>query len=84
MTTREHLEFYARIKGIPDMHQDVSKVLSKVGLDEYSSRMASKLSGGNKRKLSLTIALIGKEKHFELSETHTQSVFNASQAILAP
>ncbi len=29
------------------------------GLDIYADRLASKLSGGNKRKLALAIALIG-------------------------
>jgi len=59
MTTREHLQFYARCKGITTVEQDVDTLLSKVGLEAYESRLAYKLSGGNKRKLSLAIALIG-------------------------
>jgi ABC-type multidrug transport system ATPase subunit len=59
MTAREHLEFYARAKGIKDVALDVSTVMAKVGLTLYASRMAPKLSGGNKRKLSLAIALLG-------------------------
>ena len=59
MTAREHLEFYARAKGIEDVAADVDIVLAKVGLAAYASRLAAKLSGGNKRKLSLAIALPG-------------------------
>lgn len=59
MTTREHLEFYARIRGVPDIGHNVEAVIRAVGLQAFTTRMASKLSGGNKRKLSLGIALIG-------------------------
>lgn len=59
MTVREHLEFYARIRGISDVQHNVSAVLQAVGLGAFASRMASALSGGNKRKLSLGIALMG-------------------------
>ena len=59
MTTREHLEFYARAKGIPATEADVNLVMEKIGLQPYESRLASKLSGGNKRKLSLAIAILG-------------------------
>lgn len=59
MTARQHLQFYARAKGVPDVEHNVDLVMSKVGLTAFASRVAAKLSGGNKRKLSLAIALIG-------------------------
>ncbi|KAE9373139.1 ABC transporter [Stipitochalara longipes BDJ] len=59
LTTRQHLEFYARAKGIATVQQDVESVIAKVSLTGYEDRSASKLSGGNKRKLSLAIALLG-------------------------
>jgi ATP-binding cassette subfamily A (ABC1) protein 3 len=59
MTIREHLELYARAKGIPAIEADVNLVMEKIGLQPYESRLASKLSGGNKRKLSLAIAILG-------------------------
>ncbi|KAL2759476.1 hypothetical protein ACRALDRAFT_1074244 [Sodiomyces alcalophilus JCM 7366] len=59
MTVREHLEFYARIRGISDVGVNVEAVLTAVGLQAFSDRMAFSLSGGNKRKLSLGIALMG-------------------------
>jgi ATP-binding cassette, subfamily A (ABC1), member 3 len=59
MTTREHLIFYARIRGVPDIKHNVDEVIKAVGLQAFTERMAVALSGGNKRKLSLGIALIG-------------------------
>lgn len=59
MTVLEHLRFYAKIRGIPDVEHNVRAVLRAVGLEAFSTRMAHALSGGNKRKLSLGIALMG-------------------------
>lgn len=59
MTVIEHLQFYARVRGVVDIEHNVSAVIEAVGLQAFAGRMAAKLSGGNKRKLSLGIALIG-------------------------
>lgn len=59
MTVREHLAFYAAARGVPDVQANVTAVLSSTGLVRFADRLASKLSGGNKRKLSLGIALMG-------------------------
>jgi ABC-type multidrug transport system ATPase subunit len=59
MTVIEHLEFYARIRGVTDVKHNVTEVMRAVGLIPFQHRMATKLSGGNKRKLSLGIALMG-------------------------
>jgi ABC-type multidrug transport system ATPase subunit len=59
MTTGEHLRFYARIKGVAEVERDVNTVLDNTGLRAYEHRLASKLSGGNQRKLSIAIALLG-------------------------
>lgn len=59
MTVVEHLRFYARIRGVEDVEHNVQAVIQAVGLEPFKSRMASHLSGGNKRKLSLGIALMG-------------------------
>lgn len=59
LTAEEHLYFYARARGVKDVRHNVERVMEAVGLTPFRTRMASKLSGGNKRKLSLGIALIG-------------------------
>ncbi|XP_072526701.1 phospholipid-transporting ATPase ABCA1-like [Salminus brasiliensis] len=61
LTGREHLEFYARLRGVPE--REVATVaewgIQKLGLVKYSSKSAGTYSGGNKRKLSTAMALIG-------------------------
>lgn len=59
MTVREHLAFYAAARGVSDVQANVTAVLASTGLGRFADRLASKLSGGNKRKLSLGIALMG-------------------------
>lgn len=59
MTVEEHLEFYARVRGVSDVAHNVEAVLRAVGLTAFRTRMAAELSGGNRRKLSLAIALMG-------------------------
>ncbi|KAM7223143.1 putative ABC transporter [Rhypophila decipiens] len=59
LTVKQHLEFYAAIKGLEDVKGNVDTLMTRIGLSEFSNRLASKLSGGNKRKLSLAIALMG-------------------------
>ncbi|KAK7993330.1 hypothetical protein PG989_006711 [Apiospora arundinis] len=58
LTVREHLDLYARCKGIHSP-QVVDRAMSQVGLAAHAAKPASKLSGGMKRKLSLAIALLG-------------------------
>lgn len=59
MTVGEHLRFYAEVRGIRDPTYNVNTLLRCLGLEEFVDRIATKLSGGNKRKLSLGIALMG-------------------------
>ncbi|KAK2616364.1 hypothetical protein QQS21_000798 [Conoideocrella luteorostrata] len=68
MTVEEHLQHYARIRGIVDVKGQVRAVIRAVGLDAYTSVMAHTLSGGNKRKLSLAIALTGNPSVILLDE----------------
>ncbi|XP_040393590.1 phospholipid-transporting ATPase ABCA7 isoform X3 [Cygnus olor] len=61
LTGREHLEFYSRLRGVPE--EEIPRVaqwgIAKLGLEPHADRPAGKYSGGNKRKLSTAIALIG-------------------------
>lgn len=59
MTVREHLHFYASARGVADVEANVEAVLTATNLVRFADRLAQKLSGGNKRKLSLGIALMG-------------------------
>ncbi|KAH6612762.1 hypothetical protein C7974DRAFT_346711 [Boeremia exigua] len=68
MTVTEHLYFYARARGVPDPESSVNAILQATGLARFQTRLASKLSGGNKRKLSLGIALMGNPSVLLLDE----------------
>ncbi|XP_051713429.2 retinal-specific phospholipid-transporting ATPase ABCA4 isoform X1 [Oryctolagus cuniculus] len=61
LTGREHLYLYARLRGVPA--KEIGKVanwcIQSLGLSLYVDRLAGTYSGGNKRKLSTAIALIG-------------------------
>ena len=59
LTVLEHLRFYARVRGVQDVEANVKEVIRGVGLGNFQHRMGHALSGGNKRKLSLGIALMG-------------------------
>ena len=52
---------YARIKGIvqKDIVPAVNAKIAEMGLSEYADRVAGTYSGGNKRKLSVAMAMIG-------------------------
>ncbi|XP_027756879.1 ATP-binding cassette sub-family A member 7 [Empidonax traillii] len=61
LTGREHLEFYSRLRGVPE--EETPRValwgITALGLGPHADRPAGKYSGGNKRKLSTAIALLG-------------------------
>src|SRR6202034_2467398 len=62
LTVRQHLMIYGRLKGLRrggELERNVDSVMRATTLDIYADRLANKLSGGNQRKLSLAIALMG-------------------------
>lgn len=73
LTVQEHLELYARIKGVPDYMLDnvVMDKLLEFDLLRHASKQSFTLSGGNKRKLSVAIAMIGDPPIVFLDEPST-------------
>ncbi|KAH9600786.1 hypothetical protein LSM04_005745 [Trypanosoma melophagium] len=61
LTVEEHLELFAALHGIhPDVHAKIINVLLQLcGVMEYRKTLSRDLSGGNRRKLSLALALMG-------------------------
>uniref|UniRef100_A0A8C4Y899 P-type phospholipid transporter n=1 Tax=Gopherus evgoodei TaxID=1825980 RepID=A0A8C4Y899_9SAUR len=73
LTGREHLEFYCRLRGVPE--EEMPRVaqwgVSTLGLAQYADLPAGGYSGGNKRKLSTAIALLGAPPVIFLDEPTT-------------
>ena len=61
LTAREALRMYARIKGVEarEIEVEVEELLRDLDLAQIADRPCGTYSGGNKRKLSVGIALIG-------------------------
>ncbi|XP_030629359.1 cholesterol transporter ABCA5 [Chanos chanos] len=70
LTIEEHLRIFAAIKGIlpADIDTEVRKVLKDLDLEKIMDAQAKNLSGGQKRKLSVGIAILGDPKILLLDE----------------
>jgi ABC-type multidrug transport system ATPase subunit len=73
LTVEEHLLFYCRLKGVESSHESehVKRIMRDVGLHTASAKLASDLSGGMKRRLSIAIALVGHSRIVLLDEPTT-------------
>ena len=74
LTVREHVEFFARIKGIyaemsrEEAEAHIDQSIADVALSEKKQTLSKNLSGGMKRKLSVAIAFCGGSKVVLLDE----------------
>ena len=61
LTVEEHLEMFCVFKSVDNsiIKKEISKVIHDLGLDEKRKTKIKNLSGGQKRKLSIAIALVG-------------------------
>lgn len=73
LTGRETLVMYARLRGIPERHIEscVENTLRGLLLEPYANKRVGTYSGGNKRKLSAGIALLGEPTVIFLDEPST-------------
>ena len=64
LTPTEHLQFFARIRGMDErgVAREVEAILEDVDLADKKDDIVKNLSGGQKRKLSVGVALIGDPK----------------------
>ncbi|XP_053453780.1 glucosylceramide transporter ABCA12 [Nycticebus coucang] len=75
LTTKEHLLLYGSVK-VPhwtkkQLHEEVKRTLKDTGLYSHRHKRVGTLSGGMKRKLSISIALIGGSRVVILDEPST-------------
>uniref|UniRef100_A0A672RSN6 ATP-binding cassette sub-family A member 3-like n=1 Tax=Sinocyclocheilus grahami TaxID=75366 RepID=A0A672RSN6_SINGR len=73
MTGRETLSMYARLRGIPEKYVTacVENILRSLLLEPHADKLVRSYSGGNKRKLSAGMALIGGPPVIFLDEPST-------------
>lgn len=70
LTAREHLHFYGTVRGIPasKLDYEIERTLADLDLTEKADFVSANLSGGQKRKLCIGIAIIGDPKIIVLDE----------------
>jgi len=70
LTVAEHLRIMARVKGVPnaEIEDALAEIIALVGITEKVNSQTQGLSGGQKRKLSISMALIGNSELVFLDE----------------
>ena len=70
ITVQEHLEIFCDFKGVPSEQQadKIAKVMKDLGVYEHKDTLSKDLSGGNRRKLSVALALVADSKVVLLDE----------------
>ena len=68
LTVEEHLEYMCRIKGSQINKQEINELIDKIELTPKKKALCKSLSGGQKRKLCIALALIGDSKIILLDE----------------
>ena len=66
LTVRENLRFFARVLGLPA--SAVAKAIDDVALGDFADRVVTRLSGGQRTRVSLAAALIGEPELLVLDE----------------
>ncbi|CAG7822734.1 unnamed protein product [Allacma fusca] len=70
LTVKEHLLFFAKLKGAKsaEANSEMNEILNQLDMMKKVNVMSKSLSGGQKRKLNLSMALIGGSKVVILDE----------------
>ena len=68
LTVSEHLKYMMEIKGVKSDKKQIESYINKIDLKEKKDSICKNLSGGEKRKLCIALALIGNSQLVLLDE----------------
>lgn len=73
LTVREHLELFAQLKGLTasEARQQTRELIAELGLVAEEKKRVGKLSGGQRRRILIGLALLGKPPLLVLDEPTT-------------
>lgn len=73
LTVREHFELFARLKGVAkrDARKVASDLIDELGLTEQLSKRVGALSGGQRRRILIGLAMLGRPPLLVLDEPTT-------------
>jgi len=80
LTVSEHISLFQRLKGVRASTSSIRQRAEEIGLEEYVHTTSDALSGGNKRKLSVAVALCG-DPAFLVSNTEIRSILTCVTSI---
>lgn len=73
LTGIEHLRFYGALNGLKgeELEKQINVLIEALSLQEHKDKISEEYSGGNKRKLSVAVAMIGNPPIIFLDEPST-------------
>ena len=73
LTVRQNLDLFGRLYHLPSPRRNerVTELIERFGMDAYADRLAETLSGGERRRLDLVVALIAEPPAVFLDEPTT-------------